>query len=103
MNSSSDILRSLSRNFFRTSASDWKLIAIVAPGGATGNWHHNIVLFESHLIAFGPWNRTSAGLWYKASAKNVAMFALMWLVEGFLILMFVKWVIHGSAAVYLLM
>ena len=44
-----------------------------------------------------------SGLWYKASAKNVAMFALMWLGEGFLILMFVKWVIHGSAAVYLLL
>jgi hypothetical protein len=29
-------LRSLSRNFRRTSSSDWKLIAIVAPGGATG-------------------------------------------------------------------
>jgi hypothetical protein len=44
-----------------------------------------------------------SGLWYKASAKNVAMFALIWLGEGFLILMFVKWVIHGSAAVYLLL
>jgi hypothetical protein len=33
----------------------------------------------------------------------VVIFALIWLGEPFLILMFVKWVIHGSAAVYLLM
>jgi hypothetical protein len=35
--------------------------------------------------------------------KNVVIFALIWLGEPFLILMFVKWVIHGSAAVYLLL
>ena len=44
-----------------------------------------------------------AGLWYRASAKNVVIFALMWLGELFLILMFFKWVIHGSALVYLLL
>ena len=31
------ILRSLSRKFRKTSSYDWNLIAIVAPGGATGN------------------------------------------------------------------
>ena len=45
----------------------------------------------------------STELWYRASAKNVAIFTLMWLGEAFLILMFVKWVIHGSAALYLFM
>jgi hypothetical protein len=35
--SSSVILRSPSGNFPRTSSSDWKLIAIVAPGGTTGD------------------------------------------------------------------
>ena len=43
------------------------------------------------------------GRWYRASAKNVVIFALIWVGEPFLILMFVKWVFHGSAAVYLLM
>ena len=44
-----------------------------------------------------------AGLWYRASAKNVVIFALMWLGQAFLILMFLRWVFHGSAAVYLLL
>ena len=43
------------------------------------------------------------GLWYRASAKNVVIFALMWLGEAVLTLMFFKWVIHGSALVYLLL
>ncbi len=47
--------------------------------------------------------RDPTELWYRASAKNVVIFALTWLGEAFLILMFVKWVIHGSAIVYLLM
>ena len=42
-------------------------------------------------------------LCYRASAKNIVIFALMWLGEGFLILVFIKRVIHGSAALYLLM
>lgn len=42
-------------------------------------------------------------LWYRASAKNVVIFALMWLGEAFLMLKFFKWVIHGSALVYLLL
>ncbi len=42
-------------------------------------------------------------LWYRASAKNTAIFALLWSGEAFLILMFIKRVIHGSAALYLLM
>ncbi len=42
-------------------------------------------------------------LWYRASPKNVVIFALMWLGEAFLILMFAKWVIHGSAVLYLLL
>jgi hypothetical protein len=33
----------------------------------------------------------------------VVIFALMWLGEAFLILQFCKWVIHGSALVYLLL
>ena len=33
----------------------------------------------------------------------MVIFALMWPGEAFLCLMFVKWVIHGSAAVYWLM
>ena len=41
--------------------------------------------------------------WYRLSAKNLVIFALIWLGEGLLILMFVKWVIHGSGAVYLLL
>ena len=41
--------------------------------------------------------------WHRASAKNVLIFALIWLGEAFLILKFLKWVIHGSAGVYLLM
>lgn len=40
-------------------------------------------------------------LWYRASAKNVVIFALMWLGAAFLTLMFVKSVIH--AAQYLLL
>ena len=31
------------------------------------------------------------------------LFAVIWLGEMFLILMFVKWAIHGSAALYLFM
>ena len=44
----------------------------------------------------------STELWYRASARNVTIFALIWLGEALLILMLVKWAIHGSAAVYLL-
>jgi hypothetical protein len=47
--------------------------------------------------------REPPGPWYRASAKNLMIFALMWLGEAFLILMFVKWVIHGGAAPYLFM
>jgi hypothetical protein len=46
--------------------------------------------------------QNAAGLWYRARAKNVVIFALMWLGEAFLVLKFLKWVIHGSALVYLL-
>jgi hypothetical protein len=42
-------------------------------------------------------------LWYRLSAKNLVIFALIWLGEALLILMFVKWAIHGSAVLYLLM
>lgn len=42
-------------------------------------------------------------LWYRATAKNVMIFALKWLGAAFLTLLFVKWVIHGSAALYLLL
>jgi hypothetical protein len=41
--------------------------------------------------------------WYRASPKNLAIFALIWSGEAFLILKFVTWVTHGSAALYLLM
>ncbi len=37
------------------------------------------------------------------SAKFVIIFALIWLGEAFLILMFCKWAFHRSAALYLLM
>ena len=40
---------------------------------------------------------------YRASAKNLLIFAVMWLGEGFLVLMFGKWVTHETRAVYLLM
>jgi hypothetical protein len=40
--------------------------------------------------------------WYRASPKNLTIFALIWFGEAFLILKFVKWVIHGSTALYLL-
>ena len=33
----------------------------------------------------------------------MVIFALMWLGEAFLVLKFLKWVIHGSALVYLLL
>jgi hypothetical protein len=42
-------------------------------------------------------------LWYRANAKNAMLFAVIWLGEMFLILKFVKWAIHGSAALYLFM
>ena len=42
-------------------------------------------------------------LWYRANPKNVVFFAATWFGEGLLSLMFVKWVIHGSAAVYWLL
>jgi len=45
----------------------------------------------------------STELWYRASAKNVVIFTLMWLGEAFLLLKFVKWVMHGSTTIYLLM
>jgi hypothetical protein len=39
----------------------------------------------------------------RASPRNLMIFATLWLGEAFLILMFVKWVIHGSASLYLFM
>ena len=42
--------------------------------------------------------RGPSKLW---SVKNLMIFALAWLGEAFLILMFVKRVIHGRAALYL--
>jgi len=38
-----------------------------------------------------------------ASTKNMLIFATIWLGEGFLILIFVKWAFHKTASVYLLM
>lgn len=40
-------------------------------------------------------------LWYRASPKNVSLFALIWLGEIFLILMLLKWMFHTSAKIYL--
>jgi hypothetical protein len=42
-------------------------------------------------------------LWYRASAKNVMVCALIWLGEPLLILTFIKWVFHTSATLYLFM
>jgi hypothetical protein len=42
-------------------------------------------------------------MWHRTSATNVAIFAIVWLGQSFLILMFVRWLIHGSAALYLFM
>ena len=47
--------------------------------------------------------RGPTALLYRMSAKNVVICASMWLGEGFLMLMFVKWALYRSAAVYLLM
>jgi hypothetical protein len=41
--------------------------------------------------------------WLGASAKTVMIFAVIWLGEAFLILIFCKWVFHASAVLYLLM
>jgi hypothetical protein len=41
--------------------------------------------------------------WCRASPKNVVIFSLIWLGEAFLNLIFVKWAIHGSAALYLIL
>jgi hypothetical protein len=46
---------------------------------------------------------TPTTLWYRASTKNLALFALIWLGEPFLILLFIKWMFHGSAKLYLLL
>jgi hypothetical protein len=42
-------------------------------------------------------------LWCRASPKHLVVFTLIWLGEPFLMLMFAKWVIHGSPHIYLLM
>jgi hypothetical protein len=42
-------------------------------------------------------------MWHRTSATNVLIFAIVWLGQSFLILMFVRWLIHGSAALYLFM
>ncbi len=42
-------------------------------------------------------------LWCRASPKNAVIFALIWLGEACLILMFVKWAFHRSALLYLLL
>ncbi len=47
--------------------------------------------------------REPVALWHKPSTKNVAILALIWFGEAFLILMFVRWVLHASAFLYLLM
>jgi len=39
-------------------------------------------------------------LWPRASVKNALIFVSFWLSQAFLTLTFVKWVIHGGAAVY---
>lgn len=42
-------------------------------------------------------------LWYRASAKNRVIFLAIWAGNGVLSLTFVKWVVHGTAAVYWLL
>jgi hypothetical protein len=47
--------------------------------------------------------RDATEVWYRASAKNVMVFALIWLGEPLFVLMFIKWVFHLSATWYLVM
>jgi hypothetical protein len=42
------------------------------------------------------------GLWYRASAKNVVIFVLIWFGAVFPVFVFIK-MIHGSVALYLLL
>jgi hypothetical protein len=39
----------------------------------------------------------------KLGPKRVIVFAVIWLGEVFLVLMFAKWVVHGSSTIYLLL
>ena len=47
--------------------------------------------------------RDATAFWYRTSAKNVMVFALIFLGEPLLILMFIKWAFHMSAAWYFVM
>ena len=40
--------------------------------------------------------------WYRTSAKNLALFTLIWLGEVLLTVWFFKWLLHASASIYLL-
>ncbi len=48
-------------------------------------------------------SRDLTEVWYRSSAKNMVIFALIFLGEPFVILVFVKWAFHISAALYLLL
>jgi hypothetical protein len=47
--------------------------------------------------------RNRPAFWYRTSAKNVMLFALIFLGEPLLILMFIKWAFHMSATLYAFM
>jgi hypothetical protein len=71
-------------------------------GWSNGKLASSHCAFRVASDSLRPVEQNPAGLWYRASAKNVVIFALMWLGEFFLILMFLRRVFHGSTAVYLL-
>jgi hypothetical protein len=39
--------------------------------------------------------------WYRSSHKNMALFALIWLGEFFLILLLLKWMFHAGPKIFL--
>jgi hypothetical protein len=48
-------------------------------------------------------SRDATAFWYRTSAKNILIFALIWLGEPLLVLMFIKWMFHMSAFWYAFM
>jgi hypothetical protein len=59
--------------------------------------------FRYNINAMTDDRRDATAFWYRTSSKNVMVFALIFLGEPLLILMFIKWAFHMSATWYLVM
>jgi hypothetical protein len=46
-------------------------------------------------------NSSSTKPFYQTSTRNLLLFALIWLGEFFLILLLIKWALHGTSKVFL--